>query len=256
MTTVLGTLDVSSTKPVPMSRLIKTELRKMGDTRAGLWLLISIAAITVIVTVAFFIWGDRDEMTWGTLSSFGAIPLAFLLPVLSILLITQEWGQRTALVTFSQVPHRGKVITAKVIAALIFAVAGLLIAMLIGAILAPLGGASDPFQEFSLAVVGRVTLAQVIGLAIGLAFGALLLNSAFAIVLYFAIPTVVSIVTGVWTSAQDKLLWVDVNTSSSVLYEDRGLTGQEWAQIATGVLIWIVVPGALGIWRIMRSEIK
>ncbi|QLQ11221.1 MAG: hypothetical protein HZY75_13575 [Nocardioidaceae bacterium] len=137
MTTVLGTLDVSSTKPVPMSRLIKTELRKMGDTRAGLWLLISIAAITVIVTVAFFIWGDRDEMTWGTLSSFGAIPLAFLLPVLSILLITQEWGQRTALVTFSQVPHRGKVITAKVIAALIFAVAGLLIAMLIGAILAP-----------------------------------------------------------------------------------------------------------------------
>ncbi|QLQ11220.1 MAG: hypothetical protein HZY75_13570 [Nocardioidaceae bacterium] len=96
----------------------------------------------------------------------------------------------------------------------------------------------------------------MIGLAIGLAFGALLLNSAFAIVLYFAIPTVVSIVTGVWTSAQDKLLWVDVNTSSSVLYEDRGLTGQEWAQIATGVLIWIVVPGALGIWRIMRSEIK
>ena len=32
--------------PVPFGRLIAVELRKMADTRAGCWLLISIAALT------------------------------------------------------------------------------------------------------------------------------------------------------------------------------------------------------------------
>ena len=45
------TLDVSQTARVPFSRLVKVELRKMFDTRAGRWLLISIAAFTALVLV-------------------------------------------------------------------------------------------------------------------------------------------------------------------------------------------------------------
>ncbi|MFT4010065.1 MAG: ABC transporter permease subunit [Nocardioidaceae bacterium] len=251
-----ATLDVTGTQSVPMSRLIKAEVRKMSDTRAGMWLLIVIGAITAIVTIAFFIWGHKEDRTWGTLAAFGGIPLGFLLPVLGILLVTQEWGQRTALVTFTQVPHRERIIVAKVVAALVFGLAGLLIAFALGAILAPIGGAPDPFSDFSVPIMLRIALGQIIGLAIGLSFGMLLLNSAFAIVLYFAIPIVVSIVGGVWTAARDKLLWFDLNTSSSQLYETVSPTGKEWAQIGTGTLIWIVIPGAIGIWRIMRSEVK
>ena len=81
------------------------ELRKMADTRAGLWLLIAIGA------------GhrrDHDDLLLGrrperpglpaTSSASPATPQGFLLPVLGILLITSEWGQRTALVTFTLVP--------------------------------------------------------------------------------------------------------------------------------------------------------
>ena len=39
-------IDVSGTQQVPFSRLVTVEMRKMGDTRAGLWLLIAIVAIT------------------------------------------------------------------------------------------------------------------------------------------------------------------------------------------------------------------
>ena len=32
--------------------------------------------------------------------------------------------------------------------------------------------------------------------------------------------------------------------------------GQEWTQIGTGLLLWVVLPGAFGVWRILRSEVK
>ena len=33
-------------------------------------------------------------------------------------------------------------------------------------------------------------------------------------------------------------------------------TGEEWAQIATSGTIWLVIPLALGIWRLLRIEFK
>ena len=44
-------LDVSRRPAIPFSRLVSVELRKMVDTRAGRWLLISIAGLTALVLV-------------------------------------------------------------------------------------------------------------------------------------------------------------------------------------------------------------
>ena len=49
-----GTLDLTADKPVPLGRLVKVEMRKMLDTRAGMWLIIAIVAITALITVIFF----------------------------------------------------------------------------------------------------------------------------------------------------------------------------------------------------------
>ena len=250
------TLDVSGTKPVPMSRLIKVEMRKMGDTRAGFWLLASIGIISALVITGFFIWGKSGDRTFLDLMSYGGIPLGFLLPVLGILLITQEWGQRTALVTFTQTPHRGNVILAKFVAAMLFALAGLTVVAIVAVPLSLVGGAAQPFDDLSAAGMARILLGFSIGIVWGLAFGAAFLNSAFAIVLYFVVPTIISIVSGIWTAAQDKLLWFDLNSSSGKLFDPAGISGQEWAQLGTGLLLWVVLPGAFGIWRILRSEVK
>ena len=96
----------------------------------------------------------------------------------------------------------------------------------------------------------------MLGAVWGYAFGAALLNSALAIVVYFAVPMVVSIVTAIWTSVQEKLLWFDLGSSSSLLYEPNDLSGEQWAQIGTGTLIWIVLPLVIGVARILRSEVK
>ncbi len=51
-TETLGhSMDISGTKPLPFSRLVRVELRKTWDTRAGLWLLISMGILTALVMV-------------------------------------------------------------------------------------------------------------------------------------------------------------------------------------------------------------
>jgi hypothetical protein len=255
-TLVTDTLDVSTTPTVPLSRLIRVEMRKMRDTRAGTWLLSVVGVAAVAVMVAVFAFGDQDDRTFLNLLGVASVPLSFMLPVLGILLICSEWGQRTALVTFTLTPHRGRVLTAKVVAALLFALAAIAVAAIPAAILAAVGGADDPWGDVSVGLLARVLLAFVLGVAWGLAFGAALLNSALAIVGYFLVPTLISIVGGIWTGIADTIVWFDLNQSSGELFGSGSMSGSDWAHLATGVLLWIVLPGAIGTWRVLRSEVK
>lgn len=250
-----GMIDISgSTKP-PMTRLVGVELRKMTDTRAGMWLLITIAVITVVVNAAMLIWGS-DNLTFMDFVGFSGMPQGVLLPVLAVLLVTQEWGQRTGLATFTLVPHRSRILVAKFLAAVGFVIAAFVVAVLIALILTPLSGAVDPWSNLEVGYLAQAFLALAIGGAWGYAFGVMLLNSAFAIVAYFAVPMVVSIVTAIWSTAQDKLLWFDLSTSSGMLFTPDELSGEQWAQIGTGTLLWIVLPMVIGFIRIHRAEIK
>jgi ABC-2 type transport system permease protein len=43
------TLDISATRPVSFWRLVRVELRKSYDTRAGMWLLLTIVLLTLAV---------------------------------------------------------------------------------------------------------------------------------------------------------------------------------------------------------------
>lgn len=250
-----GMIDISQSKRPTMAKLVWVEMRKMTDTRAGLWLLLAIAIITLAVNTLFLIFSD-DDLPFLAFLQFSAMPQGILLPVLAVLLVTQEWGQRTGLVTFALVPHRGRVIVSKFIAAVVFVLGAYLVALLIALVLTPVAGASDPWEDVSVPYLLRIGLALLIGAVWGFGFGLALLNSAFAIVAYFAVPTVVSIVTAIWTAAQDQLLWFDLSMSSSRLFEQDALSGEDWAQVATGALIWIVIPLVVGWMRVRKAEIK
>jgi ABC-type transport system involved in multi-copper enzyme maturation permease subunit len=251
-----GTLDFTHTPRVPLSRLVRVEMRKMVDTRAGLWLIIAIAVITALITVIFFFAAPDEERTFLSYMGIMATPQGFLLPVLGILLITQEWTQRTGMVTFTLEPHRGKVITAKVLAALIYGGLAVLLAVLLAALGAALGGAPGAWDNIGADDLGKFTLLQTSGLLQGLAFGLLFLNSAAAIVTYFVVPIAFSVVTSIWSALRDIQPWVDLGTSQVPLFEGGNLTGEQWAQLATGTLIWVVLPFVLGLWRVLRAEVK
>lgn len=252
----LGTLDLSTTSKVPLLRLVKVEMRKMLDTRSGLWLIIAIVAITALITVIFFFAAPDDEGTFLNYIQIMATPQGFLLPVMGILLITQEWTQRTGMVTFTLEPHRGKVIGAKVLAALAFGLLAVVLANVIAALATGLSGAPGAWENIGSDDFAKFTLLQVTGVLQGLAFGLIFLNSAAAIVTYFVLPIAFSIVASIWGALQDVQPWIDLGTSQQPLFSGQNLTGEEWAQVATGTLLWVVLPFLAGLWRVLRAEVK
>lgn len=240
----------------PMTRLIGVELRKMTDTRAGLWLLVAIGVITAGIIAIFFFAAPTEERTFANFIGVTGSPQGFLLPVLGVLLVTSEWGQRTALTTFTTEPHRGRVLVAKVVAALLFGLAAILIAMVIAALGAALGGAPDPWGNTGPDDIGKLALLQGSGVLQGLAFGMLLLNSAAAIVTYFVLPTVFTIVTSLVSWLRTAQPWIDLGTAQTPLFTGDPMSGEQWAQLAVTSSIWILLPLALGWWRVLRAEVK
>lgn len=254
-----GTIDASSTPKVPFGRLVAVELRKMRDTRAGLWLLGAIVAITAAIMLIFFFVADSEDRLFENFIAISATPQGFLLPVLGIILVTQEWGQRTAMVTFALEPSRAKVMWAKVAAALVFGALAFLAALAIAALFTLVGGASDGFGDLSVTIFGLFLLLQLMTIIQGLAYGALLLSTPAAIVVFFVAPIASSIVFNLVPALRDPAPWLDLGTAQQPLFElgmGGELTGEQWAQLGTTTLIWILVPFALGMARVLRAELK
>src|ERR1700761_9713919 len=104
-----------------LARLTKVELRKMVDTRSGFWLLIAVAGLTFVAVLVTALFAHEDQRTFRHILSNGLQPAGILLPVVGILLVTSEWSQRTALVSFALVPGRSRLIAAKVLAGVVLA---------------------------------------------------------------------------------------------------------------------------------------
>jgi ABC-2 type transport system permease protein len=249
-------LDVSGTPGVPFSRLVGVELRKMSDTRAGFWLLAVIGVITVGVVLLLVFVGDRNDHTFANFLGVTVSPQGFLLPVLGVLLITGEWGQRATLTTFTLVPQRSRILLAKMAAAVLFGLAAFALAAAFSALAAAVAGAADPWGGFGVDGVARLALLQTLGVLQGLAFGVLFLNSAAAIVTYFVVPIAFSILTSAVSGLHEAQPWIDPSTAHAALFGGDPVSGEQWAHVLTTTLIWIVLPMAVGVWRVLRAEVK
>lgn len=249
-------LDLSGTDRVPMTRLVGVELRKLTDTRAGKWLLIAIGLITALVITVFYITADAGDRTFVNFMAATAGPQGFLLPVLGILLVTSEWSQRTALVTFSLVPVRSRILTAKVLAAVLAGLAAIVAAIAVAAVATVLGGSANAWAHIGVDDLGKFALLQVSAILQGLAFGLLLLNSAAAIVLYFVIPSAFSILTGLVKSIRPAQPWIDLSAAQQPLFSSGTMTGSDWVHLASGTLLWVVLPFVVGLVRVLRAEVK
>jgi ABC-2 type transport system permease protein len=257
------TLDVSQTPRVPFGRLIAVELRKMFDTRAGRWLVISIAALTALVLVIqlWVVLAQDLEVTFDDFAGGANIPMNILLPVLGIMSVTSEWSQRTAMVTFSLEPSRSRFLAAKYLGTLIVA----LVAVVIG--LALTFAANGLYGAFSdHPAVWGVSAFQIFcyfllfffAMSTGFAFGMVLLNTAAAIVVYFVYSFILPGLFQLGTLLswfKDIRPWIDFNNAQTPLTE-ASVSGKEWAQLVTSALVWLVLPFAIGVWRVLRAEVK
>jgi ABC-type transport system involved in multi-copper enzyme maturation permease subunit len=240
------------TKSIGLARLTLVELRKLVDTRSGLWLLIVVGLGTLATAAILLIWGDSPDQTFKQFFTFGLLPTGVLLPVLGILSMTSEWSQRTALGTFTLVPSRGKVIAAKLLAGVLVAVVATVVAAGVGAVATLIGGTG--VWSVGGVLLAQCVLAMVLAVLTGLAFGALLQNSPLAIVVYFALPTVWSILTSTISGLKSVAPWLDLN-SATMPMTDHSMTGTEWAHVGVAAAIWLLLPLVLGTIRTMRREV-
>ena len=237
-----------------LGRLVAVELRKMVDTRAGFWLQVAMVVTTVVVVVVRLLVGDAADHTFQSVLNVGLQPAAILLPVLGILLVTSEWSQRTALITFALIPVRSRVLGAKLIASLLRAVATLAmsVAVVAAGVLVASPGVEGAWSD-AAPLIGQSAVYLTTGMVIGVALGAILLAPAPAIVLLFPLPTAWMAVVSL-PPFSGIAPWVD-NASALGQMTVKVMSATQWAHAGTSLALWMVLPLLIGARRITRREI-
>lgn len=241
---------------------VKVELRKMVDTRAGFWLILSIGILCALVMIGILAFVDPKDMNFELFLAGMNTPMSILLPVLGILSVTSEWGQRTGLVTFTLQPRRATVVASKLTAGVVVAVGAVAVAMVLATIGTGIGvglrGADDAWNLTATSAISWVA-AQIIALVQGFAFGMLIMNTAAAIVSYFVylfiVPTLFALLNEFVSWGDNISKWLDFGMAQGQLFGNNA-TGEDWAHFATSGFIWLLLPLMLGIWRLLRSEVK
>ena len=250
-------------QPIPTTRLVKVELRKMFNTRSGFWMLISIGVLSVIATGAVIIFAPDSVVTYESFARAIGFPMSVILPMIAILAVTSEWSQRSGLTTFTLVPSRGRVIGAKAIATLLVGLGSMAVAFAVGALGNVAGSALagvDTVWDISLSMAPQMVLGDLVGMAIGFILGVVLRNSAAAIVGYFVVsfvmPGILVLLAQVRSWFEDLQPWIDWNETQVVLFDGATNTGKEWAMLGSTTMIWIVIPLVVGLLFLRRSEVK
>ncbi len=264
-TTASDTLDVSGTPGIPFSRLFRVELRKSADTRAGRWLIGVTIGLCLLAEVIFLIVAathDDAEASFGDFVAVSAFVSSVLLPVLGIMLVTSEWSQRTAMTTFALEPRRMRIVLAKMLAGMALTLFVIVFALVVGFVCNVLLGAFRPQgSDWTFGFTGFLgfLITQTFAMLGGFALASLLLNTPAAIVVFFAYKWVLPVLL-FWGSALmdwfDHLRpWIDFQAAQGELY-DLPMTGSQWGHLVVSGIIWLVIPLAIGLWRIRRAEVK
>jgi ABC-2 type transport system permease protein len=252
----------TSHAPIPFRTVLGVELRKMFDTRSGFWLMVGIAAAGLLATIAVVLFSSDSGLTYDNFAGAIGVPMTILLPVVAILSVTGEWSQRAGLTTFTLVPHRGRVIRAKLVATLTIGLASMALALSVGALGNVIGSTISGVHttwDLSPSAIAYIVGADLVGMLVGFMLGVLTRNSAGAIVGYFSywfvVPTLSMVLAANQSWFERAQPWVDFSFNQNRMY-DGDFTGQDWTQFALTGAVWLALPLAFGFWRVLRAEVK
>jgi len=249
---LLNAGSAPSSGPIRMRTRLLLELRKAITTRSGLFLTIAALAWAPLVLIGWLAAVGTAGHTAETVLGIGATGVAVLLPIVTLMNVTGEWGQRSILTTFSLDPARGKVLVAKVLAGQVLALAviasalgsSLLTAVLMGV---ELGG--EDLGRIVLGIVGGGALYALMGSALG----TLTLSTPLGLGVLLVAP---QLVTNLGPLAGERWAevgpWVEINMR---LGELSGGSVAHWGHLAVACLLWIVLPLLLGFWRVRRADV-
>ena len=264
--TAVPTLDVSGTRPIPFWRLVLVEFRKAYDTRAGFWLLVTIALLIGLMQLASLVSALVSDFNASFTDFTGNVWLVslVLIPMLPILLVTTEWTQRTAMVTFAIEPVRLRVILAKLVVAVLLALSAVVLMFVVAAVCTAICDVAQPELtdwrvETEFVFLGA-PLTVLVTTVFGFAVATLLLNTPAAIVVFlltwYASVGVLAAVAGLIPAFEDVLPWITLQINTLLLADGLPEGGEEWGHLLVSLALWIVLPLGVGLWRIVNAEVK
>ena len=239
---------------IPFGTLVRAELRKTVDVRAARWLLFAAALLTAGAEAVPLVFPHNVTQDRASYLAWAALGLSRLLPLVLLMAMTAEWSQRTAMTTFTLEPRRGRVLAAKVVAGLIISVIAGLFALLAGtvAVLVASHAGRVVASGWDWSQLAGFALFIVLTSAVGLAIGAALHNTAAAIVTYFVLAGLFSLLmipalekAGDWINTGQTFGWM----------LDGGWSGHA-AQIAVSAALWIALPLAVGTVKTIRRQVN
>jgi ABC-2 type transport system permease protein len=242
------------TQTLPFARMLKVEWRKSLDTRAARWILAAVAVLGAAATSVPLLLPSEFEQGWKAYLMPCAVVLALLLPVVSLLTITSEWGQRTVLVTFTQEPRRVRVVAAKVLGGVGLSMVASAYALAVAAGTLAVSDALGRPVAWDLPgryVAGLLAFVALNSL-MGMAFGALLLNTPAALVLFFVLPTTWTLLSFGWF--ENVGAWLD--TAKTFAYVLEADWGTNTGKILVSAGFWVLLPLAIGARRAVHREVS
>lgn len=258
-------MDVSGTPGIPFARLLKVELRKTANTLAGIWLLGTIAILVLLAegTVTILTIVQGTSVALGDFVGVAAYLTSVLLPILGIMLVTSEWSQRTAMVTFALEPRRVRVILAKLVVGFILTLLTAIIAVALGVVCTLLCEIFQPDTtswDLGTQFLLGFLITQTLAMTGGFALATLLLNTPASIVLFavyrYVLPGIFAIGAALIGVFHDIRPWIDFQNAQVPIY-DWTLSGAElWGNLIVSGLLWLGLPLGLGLLRILRAEVK
>jgi ABC-type transport system involved in multi-copper enzyme maturation permease subunit len=235
-------------------RLTRIELRKMLDTRSGLWFSAAVAAVILItVLITALVKGGHDA-TLPRLFNNSTEPAAILLPVLGVLLVCGEWSQRTTLTTFTLVPQRGRILSAKIAAAVLLAIAAFAVCLACSVVFGELSPAPGGTGSLSIVVLAQGLVFLTATMVIGVAFGAAIMLSAPAIVIYLVLPTAWDALSSTIHPLKTLSHWLAIGPTLGPL-ATHSFSASDWAHVGTTLALWLVIPLIIGVWRFTHRDI-
>lgn len=235
-------------------RLVAAELLKVRTTRTG-WVL---PAVAIMLPLVFPVGSAiKDEGLSADVQSaalaVATVIAAMVMVGLGALAVTSEFRHRTGTPTALAAPHRGRVLAAKYVAAVVVATAVALVSIAAtAAVVAALAATTgEPFAigDELLTVVPRALAGIVLWTSAGVAIGSALRNSAGALVGIYLGWAALPMATA---AAAPKLVqWVKPLDAVGVVagLGDLMSIGQAIATLAA----WIALPAAVGLVALRRD---
>ena len=247
-----------------MNALLRAELIKLRTTRTFVTIAVVAIATSVLIAalVALLTEPTEDSVLYDV---FASDTSSFFILLLAVIGISGEWRHRTITSSLLAAPDRQRFLAAKTIA---FAMAGMVLSLLIAATVAVAGVAILSFRGLPLPEIGELAgqagrnalLAAMLG-AFGVAIGGIVRNQVVAVVtllvaMFLVEPIVLTLAPGVGRFGPLGALSV---AAAGIPAEDAGLGDVRLVGAGFAVLLllaWIAVAFVTAATLLQRRDLE